>query len=165
LQSAAWFLARGGIPPGPARLIRGLISDDNDGMTIDHAAPVAAAPRSRSRAAKYSRYAGFAAAWVLFITVARLIVPQSSIAAPGPEPLPRPAPAQAGHDLGTLAGHEYLVRIRATADGPRYTVCGRDGRIIRENLDAYSLARAFPALDLTTKQADALEIMSDESGE
>ncbi len=137
----------------------------------------------RRRFAKFSRYAGFAAAWVLFITVARLIVPQSSVAAPGHDvaPYTPAADAVSGRgaaltapvasaalgdppvrvDAGSLAGAEYIVRIHATAEGPRYTVCTRDGRIIREDLDGYALAETFPALDPASKQAGALYMLAD----
>lgn len=50
-------------------------------------------------------------------------------------------------------GHEYLVRIMATANGPRYTVSTLSGQVLRSDLDAGALARAFPSLDPANLQA------------
>jgi len=141
-------------------------------MTIE--APVAEASNhgsKRVRMAKLTRYAGYGAAWVLFITVARLIVPQSSQAAEGPGDF---APARAvgaaatgrgGFDVGTLVGREYLVRVTATESGPRYAVWSADGTLLHENLDARALAESFPMLDLGTKQADPTRLMSADADE
>ena len=116
---------------------------------------------SRPRAAKLTRYAGYGAAWVLFITVARLIVPQSSQAADGPEGTLGAvvAATPVGHDVGTLVGREFVVRVFATPAGPRYTVCRPDGTVLRENLDGAALAATFPTLDTLSKQAEPTRLM------
>lgn len=117
----------------------GFCSVDNGGMTSHDpilSTGVPAPVYARPRAAKLTRYAGYGAAWVLFITVARLIVPQSSQAADGPGSTLGTivAATPTGYDMGTLVG-EFVVRVFATRTGLRYTVCRPDGTVLRENLD------------------------------
>lgn len=140
----------------------GFCSVDNGGMTSHDPTPSTGVPApvySRPRAATLTRYAGYGAAWVLFITVARLIVPQSSQAADGPDPSPMVAATPTGHDMGSFVGREFVVRVFATPMGPRYTVCRPDGTVLRENLDGAALAATFPTLDTVTKQAEPTRLM------
>ena len=136
----------------------------SDEPAVDFSSP-AAAVRPVKSPSRFARYAGYAAAWVAIITVGRLVVPQSSRAAEGTTPGAirvggAPAPGEPGVDVGSLVGHEYVVRVRATADGARYTVCRPNGTVLREGLDAHTLAEAFPTLDPRTKSAEPTRIMS-----
>lgn len=102
----------------------------------------------------------------LFAGVARLAEPRSSWAGlSGEEPVGsikaggqggRGAAASvqrpAARSMGELIGRDYLVRIIATDDGPRYTVCTLQGDVLETDLAAADVYRLFPGLDLESLQ-------------
>lgn len=51
--------------------------------------------------------------------------------------------------LGELVGGENLVWVYGSPDGPRYTICTADGRVLQEDLAPEDVYRSFPKLDLT----------------
>ena len=47
-----------------------------------------------------------------------------------------------------LSGVEYWVLIYGSPDGPRYSVCSLDGRLLQADLPADEVYKAFPTLDV-----------------
>jgi hypothetical protein len=54
----------------------------------------------------------------------------------------------AGTLVGELVGRDYIIRIRAGEDGPLFTVCDPDGRILESDLRADEVNQHFPDLDM-----------------
>lgn len=50
--------------------------------------------------------------------------------------------------LGLLEGVEYYVVIHGSPEGPRYTVCSLQGRVLQADLPKDDVYRAFPTLDV-----------------
>lgn len=110
------------------------------------------------------RWALAVGAVTLFVGIARLAEPRRSAASPaGEEPVGtlvaggqggratiEPVQKQAGTPMGELIGREYLVRLTATDEGTRYTVCTLGGEVLESGLEAGDVYRLFPGLDLET---------------
>jgi hypothetical protein len=60
--------------------------------------------------------------------------------------------------LGVLEGIDYYTLAYASPDGPRYTVCALDGRLLLADLPAGEVYRAFPTLDLENLRLDPADL-------
>jgi len=50
--------------------------------------------------------------------------------------------------LGEIVGRNHIVRVHATQDGPRYTVCDPEGLVLEADLMAEEVYHFFPELDI-----------------
>lgn len=50
--------------------------------------------------------------------------------------------------LGELIGGENVVWIYGSPEGPRYTVCTPEGKVLQEDMAAEDVYRSFPKLDI-----------------
>lgn len=132
--------------------------------------PTPAPPLARGRVV-LKRLLTVAAGFGVFVLVASVVDPQSSPASPGDMVVNVP---HLGTDrqqaveqrllarrhpmnwptLGLLEGPEYLTLIHSSPDGPRYTICALNGRVLLEDLPADDVYRAFPTLDLAGMRLD-----------
>ncbi len=127
-------------------------------------------PPSRGRVI-FKRLFTLASGLGVFVLVASVVDPQSSPAGQGDLAVNVPhlnaAQLQAVEQrllarrhpmnwptLGLLEGPEYLTLIHSSPDGPRYTVCALNGRVLLADLPADDVYRGFPTLDLMGMRVD-----------
>lgn len=71
-----------------------------------------------------------------------------------PAPLSGLAHPQGWKLIGMLESAEHRVLCYASPNGPRYTICALDGRVLQADLPADEVYRAFPSIDLETMRDD-----------
>jgi hypothetical protein len=126
---------------------------------MDPLPPSADAPSASHARDIIVKAAAAIVALTFFITVARWFRPNSTAARqPGEAPtstFPRTGTPRTlePRTLGELIGRRYLVRIHAGPDGPLYTVCDRNGKVLQADLHADDVYRSFPDLDIPSLQA------------
>jgi hypothetical protein len=64
------------------------------------------------------------------------------------------AVAPAALKVCELVGRDSVVRVMATGEGTRYTLCTLDGSAVANDLDAAGLAKLRPDLDPAAMRAD-----------
>jgi len=58
--------------------------------------------------------------------------------------------------LGTFEGRDYVLRVSAGPDGPRYTVTDASGLVLADGLTQQQVYERFPELQLETMTAGPL---------
>lgn len=66
--------------------------------------------------------------------------------------------AQGWPALGLLEGVEYYVVIHGSPEGPRYTICSLQGRVLQADLPKDDVYRAFPTLDVEGMRLEPAEV-------
>lgn len=79
---------------------------------------------------------------LVFVATASIVSPRTSSARSAASPS-----IADGQIISRLVGTDYEVVIRATSDGPRYTVFDMNGNPLAENLTIEQLGQKFAGLD------------------